>query len=110
MNVKNLAQGEFVIMGGYLAWHLSTLGIHPIASLPIVIAIMFAFGWALYVLIIKYVVSRELFTSLLHDHPFRFLSRELGLPWRCIPGMGKRRKSLGAAPAPVAAPGSISDW
>ncbi len=65
MNVKNLAQGEFVIMGGYLAWHLSTLGIHPIASLPIVIAIMFAFGWALYVLIIKYVVSRELFTSLL---------------------------------------------
>jgi branched-chain amino acid transport system permease protein len=65
MNVKNLAQGEFVIMGGYLAWHLSTLGIHPIASMPIVIAIMFAFGWALYVLIIKWVVTRELFTSLL---------------------------------------------
>ena len=65
MNVKNLAQGEFVIMGGYLAWHFSTLGIHPILSMPLVIAIMFAFGWAIYVLIIKWVVTRDLFTSLL---------------------------------------------
>lgn len=65
MNVKNLAQGEFVIMGGYFAWHLSTYGIHPIAGLPIVIAIMFVFGWALYETIIKWVVTRDLFTSLL---------------------------------------------
>ncbi len=65
MNVKNLAQGEFVIMGGYLTWHLSTLGIHPILAMPIVIAIMFAFGWALYLAIIRYVITRDLFTSLL---------------------------------------------
>lgn len=65
MNVKNLAQGEFVIMGGYFAWHLTTFGIHPILGLPIVIAIMFVFGWLLYVLIIKWVVTRDLFTSLL---------------------------------------------
>ena len=65
MNVKNLAQGEFVIMGGYFAWHLSTVGIHPIVAIPIVFAIMFAFGWAVYVTIIKYVISRDLFTSLL---------------------------------------------
>ena len=36
MNVKNLAQGEYVIMGGYFAWHLGTFGIHPILSMPIV--------------------------------------------------------------------------
>jgi branched-chain amino acid transport system permease protein len=35
MNVKNLAQGEFVIMGGYFAWHLQTLGVHPILGMPI---------------------------------------------------------------------------
>ena len=64
-NVKNLAQGDFVIMGGYFAWHLSTYGIHPIAALPIVFAIMFAFGWVLYLLVIKWVISRDLFTSLL---------------------------------------------
>ena len=65
MNVKNLAQGEFVIMGGYFAWHLSSLGLHPILSLPVVFAIMFAFGWLVYLTIIKYVITRDLFTSLL---------------------------------------------
>lgn len=65
MNVKNLAQGEFVIMGGYFAWHLQTLGVHPILGMPIVIFIMFCFGWALYATIIRWVVTRDLFTSLL---------------------------------------------
>jgi len=66
MNVKNLAQGQFVIMGGYLVWDLGhKFGIHPILGLPIVAILMFAFGWLLYVTIIKYVVTRDLFTSLL---------------------------------------------
>lgn len=65
MNVKNLAQGEFVIMGGYFAWHLGTLGIHPIVGLPVVMALMFVFGWLLYIIVIKRVVTRDLFTSLL---------------------------------------------
>lgn len=65
MNVKNLAQGDFVIMGGYIAYVASTLGIHPILSLPIAVVIMFGFGWALYRLVISRVVDRDLFTSLL---------------------------------------------
>ena len=65
MNVKNLAQGEFVIMGGYIAWYLSTVGIHPIFGLPVSIVLMFGFGWLMYLLIIKWVIGRDLFTSLL---------------------------------------------
>lgn len=65
MNVKNLAQGEFVIMGGYFTWHLQSLGVYPFLAMPIVIFVMFCFGWALYELIIKWVVTRDLFTSLL---------------------------------------------
>lgn len=65
MNVKNLAQGEFVIMGGYFAWHLGTLGLHPILSIPVVAVLMFGFGWLLYITIIRRVISRDLFTSLL---------------------------------------------
>jgi len=65
MNVKNLAQGDFVIMGGYIAWFLSKLGIHPIFGLPVAIVVMFGFGWLMYVLIIKWVIGRDLFTSLL---------------------------------------------
>jgi len=65
MNVKNLCQGDFVIMGGYIAWLLSGWGIHPIFGLPVAIVVMFVFGWVIYRLIIARVVGRDLFTSLL---------------------------------------------
>ena len=65
MNVMNLAQGDFVIMGGYIAWFLSTWGIHPILGLPLAIVIMFGFGWVVYITIISRVIGKDLFTSLL---------------------------------------------
>jgi|TARA_Y100000294_G_scaffold139748_1_gene133341 branched-chain amino acid transport system permease protein len=65
MNVKNLAQGDFVIMGGYIAWLLSTWGIHPILGLPVAIVVMFGFGWVVYITIISRVIGKDLFTSLL---------------------------------------------
>jgi branched-chain amino acid transport system permease protein len=52
-------------MGGYIAWFMSTYGIHPIYGLPVAIVLMFGFGWLMYVLIIKWVIGRDLFTSLL---------------------------------------------
>ncbi len=67
MNIKNLAQGDFVIMGGYIAFTLSEspFNLHPILSIPIVFVLMFAFGWVLYITIIRRVIERDLFTSLL---------------------------------------------
>ncbi len=83
MNVKNLAQGDFVIMGGYIAWWLSVdvhmhfhigpfplfgfikPGIHPFWGLPVAVVFMFGFGWLIYRLIISRVVGRDMFTSLL---------------------------------------------
>ena len=67
MNIKNLAQGDFVIMGGYIAFALSEspFNLHPILSIPIVFVLMFAFGWVVYQTIIRRVIERDLFTSLL---------------------------------------------
>ncbi|MCH8138431.1 MAG: branched-chain amino acid ABC transporter permease [Proteobacteria bacterium] len=65
MNVKNLCQGDFVIMGGYIAWWLSTMGIHPFWGLPVAMVVMFGFGWFIYRIIIRRVVGRDMFTSLL---------------------------------------------
>jgi branched-chain amino acid transport system permease protein len=67
MNIKNLAQGDFVIMGGYIAFTLSEspFNLHPILSIPLVFVIMFIFGWVLYQTIIRRVIERDLFTSLL---------------------------------------------
>jgi len=67
MNIKNLAQGDFVIMGGYIAFTLSEspFNLHPILSIPLAFVIMFVFGWVLYQTIIRRVIERDLFTSLL---------------------------------------------
>ena len=65
MNVKNLAQGDFVMIGGYITVALAQAGVHPIFALPVAIVVMFIFGWIVYKLIIRYVINRDLFTSLL---------------------------------------------
>ncbi|MEQ8441922.1 MAG: branched-chain amino acid ABC transporter permease [Alphaproteobacteria bacterium] len=66
MNVKNLAQGEFVIMGGYVAWWGARMtDLNPIIFLPVAAILMFAFGWVTYILIIRRVLEKDMFTSLL---------------------------------------------
>ncbi|MDH3316667.1 MAG: branched-chain amino acid ABC transporter permease [Gammaproteobacteria bacterium] len=65
MNVKNLAQGDFVIMGGYIATSFAQHDIHPFFALPAAIVLMFGFGWLCYVSIIRRVIGRDIFVSLL---------------------------------------------
>ena len=65
MNVKNLAQGDFVIMGGYLALALSYQNIPLPLTFLIVVSIMFCFGWIVYVLVIRRVINQDMFVSLL---------------------------------------------
>ena len=41
MNVKNLAQGDFVIGGGYVSWWLhNAIGLHPLLGVPAAIVVM----------------------------------------------------------------------
>ena len=78
MNVKNLAQGDFVIMGGFIALGLHEyLGIHPIISIPIVLILMFAYGWAVYKLIIKRVIDNDMFVSLLATFGLSLLMQQV---------------------------------
>ncbi len=76
MNVKNLAQGDFVIAGGYVSWFLvktewlqSLLGVSNnfVALFGVLAAfvVMGAIGWVCYKVIITRVIERDLFTSLL---------------------------------------------
>ena len=64
-SVKNLAQGDMVMMGGYVGYELSRHGIHPIVAIVPTALIMFGFGWLVYKLIIRRVIQLDLFTSLL---------------------------------------------
>jgi branched-chain amino acid transport system permease protein len=65
MNVKNLAQGDFVIAGGYVSWYLSNLGMPPLFGVPVAFVVMWGIGWVVYKLVITRVIERDLFTSLL---------------------------------------------
>lgn len=65
MNVKNLAQGDFVIAGGYVSWWLAQKGLPPLLGVPIAFIVLWIVGWVLYKLVISRVIGRDLFTSLL---------------------------------------------
>lgn len=65
MNVKNLAQGDFIILGGYIAFALAREGVHPVVALPIVMVLMAMLGWMVYVFMIRRVIEQDMFTSLL---------------------------------------------
>ncbi len=65
MNVKNLAQGDFVIAGGYVAWWLTQQGFPPLLGVPAAFIVMWIIDWVAYKLVISRVLERDLFTSLL---------------------------------------------
>lgn len=65
MNVKNLAQGDFVIAGGYVSYSLAQMGIYPLLGVPLAFIIMWGVGWIVYKTVIARVIERDLFTSLL---------------------------------------------
>ncbi len=77
MNLKNLAQGDFVIMGGYIAWWLGTQGVHPLFGLPLAAVLMFGFGWLVYRVVICRVVDKDLFTSLLATFGLAIMLQQL---------------------------------
>lgn len=66
MNVKNLAQGDFVIFGGYVAWYAHTnFGMPALLGVPLAFVVLWGLGWVVYKLVITRVIERDLFTSLL---------------------------------------------
>lgn len=65
MNVKNLAQGDFVVAGGYIAWYLTQLGFPPLLGLPVAFVVMWGIGWVIYRVVIARVIEQDLFVSLL---------------------------------------------
>lgn len=65
MNVKNLAQGDFVIAGGYVSWWLVEHGVPALLGVPAAFIVLWGLGWVIYKVVISRVIERDLFTSLL---------------------------------------------
>ncbi len=77
MNIKNLAQGDFVIMGGYMALSLHAAGF----ALPIILLIvsisMFMYGWFIYVAVIRRIIDQDMFVSLLATFGLSLLMQQV---------------------------------
>jgi branched-chain amino acid transport system permease protein len=66
MNVINIAQGAFVVLGAYLGWGLATYaGIDPFLGMLVAAPVMFALGYALQRFLINLVVNAPVFITLL---------------------------------------------
>jgi len=77
MNIINIAQGELVIMGGYIAYFMYTAGIHPAFGVIVSPIIMYFVGVGLYKLVINKVVDRDLFISILATFGISILTMQL---------------------------------
>ena len=77
MNIINIAQGELVILGGYIAYFMFKAGIHPAFGIIVSPIIMFFVGWFLYKAVISRVVDRDLFISILATFGISILSQQL---------------------------------
>lgn len=56
LNVLNIAYAAMIMLGAYAAFWLWSLGLDPIATVPLVMVAMFAFGWLLQRLLLDYVM------------------------------------------------------
>lgn len=77
MNIINIAQGEFVMLGGYVTMILFWNGIHPLFGVIVAPIVMFFVGYAIYRLVVFRVVDRDLFVSLLATFGLSILMQQL---------------------------------
>lgn len=56
LNVLNIAYAAMIMLGAYAAYGLSLWGVDPIVAVPIVMVMMFVFGWLLQRLLLDYVM------------------------------------------------------
>jgi len=77
MGIINVAQGEFVMLGGYAAYYLYRAGIHPLLGIPVAAVALFILGWALYRAVVFRIVDKDLFISILATYGLSILLQQL---------------------------------
>jgi branched-chain amino acid transport system permease protein len=66
MRLVNIAHGDFIVLAAYLALLVvNHLGVSPLASLVVVVPLMFAFGYALQRLLLNRTLGQDILAPLL---------------------------------------------
>ncbi|MGD2185441.1 MAG: branched-chain amino acid ABC transporter permease, partial [Desulfobacterales bacterium] len=77
MKIINFAQGEFVILGGFLLFSLHRIGFNPFLAIPLAATALFIVGWVLYHIVIVRIVEKDLFISILATFGIAILLQQL---------------------------------
>jgi branched-chain amino acid transport system permease protein len=77
MNLINVAQGEFVLLGGYVVFYLAQAGVPALLAVPFAAILVAALCWALYRVVIFRVVDKDLFRSILATFGLSILIQQL---------------------------------
>lgn len=64
-NIINVAQGEFVMLGGLIAIAAAGQGVPLWLAVPLAAAALYALGWCLFHTVIVHLVGRDMFNSVL---------------------------------------------
>lgn len=77
MNIINVVQGEWVVLGGFVAIGVGSLGAPVLLGIPAAAVVLFLIGYLAYKLIIFRIVDRDLFTSILATFGLSILFQQL---------------------------------
>jgi branched-chain amino acid transport system permease protein len=77
MKIINFAQGEFVILGGFLLFSLTRIGFNPFLAIPLAAVGLLIVGWLLYHIVIVRIVEQDLFISILATFGIAILLQQL---------------------------------
>ena len=77
LRIINIAQGEFVMLGGYVVVYAAAAGVPPLAAVPLAAAALYALGWLLYRVVVFRVVDQDLFVSILATFGLSILLQQL---------------------------------
>ena len=77
MNIINITQGEFVILGGFITVTLADAGLHPLFGIVVAPIVLFCLGLVIYYVVIRYVVDKDIFVSLLATFGISILLQQL---------------------------------
>lgn len=64
LNVLNLMYAAFIVLGGFFAYWLWSLGVDFLLAIPVTMLAMFVFGWAVQRYVIDYVIGGPLAMSI----------------------------------------------
>ena len=78
MNIINIAQGEFVMLGGFISFIIfNQFGISPLYGIVFSFVALYIVGWIIYRIVIFRVVDRDLFISILATFGISILLQQL---------------------------------